>query len=54
MLLQEELSQMEMNEGFHEHRSPEALNKMAVLAISYHNIGSSWIVCIVYEYFLAG
>ena len=42
VLLQEELSQMEMNGEYHENRSPETLNKMAVLAISYHNIGASF------------
>ena len=42
VLLQEELSQMEMNGEHHENRSPETLNKMAVLAISYHNIGASF------------
>ena len=41
VLLQEELSQMELNGDYHEDRSPETLNKMAVLAISYHNIGGS-------------
>lgn len=39
VLLQEELSQMEPNGDYDGDNNPETLNKMAVLAISYHNIG---------------
>jgi|LauGreDrversion2_3_1035106.scaffolds.fasta_scaffold54459_1 hypothetical protein len=39
VLLQEELAQLELNDDYEEN-SPETLNKMAVLAISYHNIGA--------------
>jgi len=39
VLLQEELSQMEVTGDYSRDSSPETLNKMAVLAISYHNIG---------------
>ena len=39
VLLQEELAQLELNDDYEEN-SPEILNKMAVLAISYHNIGA--------------
>ena len=38
VLLQEELSMMSTIDDFGD-KNPEALNKMAVLAISYHNIG---------------
>jgi hypothetical protein len=39
VLLQEELAQLELTDDYEEN-SPETLNKMAVLAISYHNIGA--------------
>ena len=41
VLLQEELVRMELDDEYLT-GNPEALNKMAVLAISYHNIGISF------------
>lgn len=38
--MQEELSQMDLSSDDDWENNPDRLNKMAVLAISYHNIGS--------------